>query len=153
MHTRRKRVRTGGEGLKEPLCSADPVAASFFPTNFVESLVHCRSVFRREILASFSFILFVFLFFRSSLARFFIRSSRLSFSFVQCLFSFSVSNHYELTVHAYPAFNKIKLSLCGWIFQDNSLCESIVQYILKIFSTTPTTNFCDLTNLKTNFLI
>lgn len=84
-------------------------AASFFPTNFVESLVHCRSVFHREILASFLSILFSFFFFVLSSFCVHPLLSLLFDAFFRSAFPIVAS----LRVTRTAAFNKIELSFCG----------------------------------------
>lgn len=126
MHTRRERIVRVGRELKEPQCSTDPAAASFFSTNFAESLVHRIEAFHREILTSFSSTLFLSVFFFCHfLARFFMRPCRLSSSFTDISFrsmSPIVANSRVIRV----AFNKIELSFCGWYFWVNSPYKSIV---------------------------
>lgn len=51
MHICRERARER-EGVERATTPRHPVAASFFPTNLAESLVHCGSVFQRKIFAS-----------------------------------------------------------------------------------------------------
>lgn len=63
------------------------------------------------------------------LARFFIRSSRLPFSFVRCLFSFGVPDHYELASNTYRYFQQnrtflLRLTFLKW-FSVRKYCTVI----------------------------